>query len=72
MSYEFDPDTLDLPDAELIEDVTHNKHNTRYITVQFDSSCNKTSYIIGQFKSGGFRVLNIYFEQNKARFIKEI
>ncbi|UXF50736.1 hypothetical protein 7908G4F8_4 [Haloquadratum phage sp.] len=71
MSYEFDTDTLDLADAEVVEDVTYNKHNTRYITVQFDS-CSKTSYIIGQFKSGGFRVFNIYFEQNKARFIKEI
>jgi len=72
MSYEFDPETLDLPDAKVIEDVTDNKYNTRYIKVQFDSSRNETAYIIGQFRSGGCRVLSIDFEQNKARFIKEI
>jgi len=72
MSYELDPETLDLPGAEVVEDVAYNDYNTRHITVQFDSSRNDIPYIIGQFRGGGFRVLTINFEQNKAQFIKEI
>jgi len=70
MSYEFNTETLDLPGAEVLNYHVHD--GSHYITVQFNSSCNETSYIIGQFRAGGCRVLSIDFEQNKARFIKEI
>jgi hypothetical protein len=70
MSYEFDPETLDLEDAEVIEDVT--KYNNRYIKVKFDSSCNEIPYIIGQFRSGGFNVNQIEFDRNKVRFLKRL
>jgi len=70
MSYEFDTETLDLPGAEVVEDVTYDDYNSRHITVQFDSSCDDIPYIIGQFKGGGFGVNHIEFDKNKVRFLK--
>jgi len=70
MSYVFDIETLDLPSAEVVDDNTHD--GFRHITVQFNSECEQVPYIIGQFKSGGYSVLQVNFDKNKIRFNKRV
>jgi len=68
-SESLDVDILDLQGAEIKYE--HTDGDSHYVAVKFDVSQMRVSYIIGQFRELGYRVLSIKFDHNEARFVKD-